>query len=121
MTSPTTRVLLVDDEDTVARVLTRILSIGGYEVRRTASALDALSVVAAEPAAFAVALIDVNLQDGDGRLVAERLRALAPELPAVLTTGDREIDPESVKPAALLHKPFSPAQLFAAIAAAIAR
>jgi DNA-binding response OmpR family regulator len=63
------RILIVEDDDRVARGLATALTRHGYDVRRVATAADAL---AADP--VDLVLLDLGLPDGDGIEVCRKLR-----------------------------------------------
>ncbi|MBI3184033.1 MAG: response regulator [Myxococcales bacterium] len=78
------RVLVVDDNRSLAENLEDILNEAGYEVRR------AETCQAAEERAregLEVALVDLKLPDGDGTALAGRLKAIRPECEVILLTG----------------------------------
>ena len=77
-------ILLVDDDEVVSRVLSRVLDRAGYRVVRAASAAQALDQAEDRPG---LALLDFHLPDGDGVGLAKVLQARYPGLPAILITG----------------------------------
>lgn len=80
-------VLFVDDSAIARTVAERRLSELGASVTALASRGEADAV---DPHAFAAALLDLELEDGDGAELAEALRRAAPALPiAFLTAGAR--------------------------------
>lgn len=113
------RVLVVDDEESV-RLLTRALLLrAGFRVEVHANAESAARMFAAAPADFAIVLTDLSMPGRSGAELIRELRALRPELPAVLMSGDhdpyiRTAGPEA-KDVILLSKPFSTGGLFAAL------
>jgi CheY-like chemotaxis protein len=68
---------------------------------------------------FDVAILDMQMPDLDGLMLAAQLRRCqnAQELPLVMLTslGRRDIDTQGVEFAALLHKPIKPSQLYNAL------
>lgn len=79
------RVLLVDDDDDVRVALQAFLRASGCVVRGVRDGADALREVGAF--APALVLLDLHLDDMDGREVARRLRGEHPSLPLVALTG----------------------------------
>jgi signal transduction histidine kinase len=79
------RVLLVDDDDDVRIALQAFLRASGCVVRGVRDGADALREVGAF--APAVVLLDLHLDDMDGREVARRLRVEHPSLPLVAISG----------------------------------
>jgi two-component system OmpR family response regulator len=79
------RILVVDDEPSLAELLTMTLSHEGWEVRTAGDGAAALRG-AAEFAPDAV-LLDVGLPDFDGLEVLRRLRGAHPDLPVLFLTA----------------------------------
>jgi DNA-binding NtrC family response regulator len=84
------RILVVDDEEVVARAIARMAQHFGHEVviaHSMAEALDELS-----RSAFDVVLTDLRLGEHDGLELLRHLQQEAPEVPVVLITGQATID-----------------------------
>ena len=64
-------ILLIDDDPSVARGVTRYLHSQGHDVRRGASLADAIAACAQEP--FDLLICDVVLPDGTGWEILERI------------------------------------------------
>jgi len=81
------RILVIDDEISICRLLARLLSKEGHEVETFLNGQEALD--AFEPKKFNMALVDINLGKGlDGLKVSQELRSKDPTLRAVLMSGD---------------------------------
>jgi len=78
------RVLIVDDSASLVDNLREILEEAGYAVRTAGSCA---SAIAAARDGFDVALVDLRLPDGDGTLLAPRLKDESPDGEVVLLTG----------------------------------
>ena len=78
------RLLLVEDDDAIARGLCYALEQEGYAVRRAATQAAAC---AALPEGFDLLLLDITLPDGSGFEVLRRARRLDPDQPAVFLTA----------------------------------
>ncbi|WP_242396029.1 sensor histidine kinase [Anaeromyxobacter oryzisoli] len=78
------RVLVVDDNASLVENLSEILAGAAYAVAGAGSCADALRLAAG---GFDVALVDLKLPDGDGTLLAPRLKELSPDGEVVLLTG----------------------------------
>jgi len=79
------RILFVDDSPVARAAATRLLAARGLSVTALASSAEAKGV---DPSEFSAALLDIELGDGLGTEIAERLRQAAPALPiAFLTAG----------------------------------
>jgi two-component system response regulator RegA len=78
--------LLVDDDEALARVLSRALGRRGFGVR-TAASLDECIAALDEGYAPDFAIVDLNLAGVSGLRVVERLRARVPHCEIVVLTG----------------------------------
>lgn len=120
------KVLVVDDDASVQRVLQQTLRGEGYEVLIANEASEALRLWQAESPSLV--LLDVTLPGVDGYDVAVRIRGAessGKHVPIIMLTSDRDV---SQKVRALrsgaddyLVKPFHPAELLARIKSLIAR
>jgi DNA-binding NtrC family response regulator len=84
------RILVVDDEPDVARVIARLAESFGYEVIVAGSVEAAISRFTESP--FDVVLTDLRLGQRDGLALLRHLRETAPDVPVVLITGQATID-----------------------------
>jgi two-component system cell cycle sensor histidine kinase/response regulator CckA len=113
------RILLVEDDGPVRSLIALALRVAGYEVHDAASAVEALDLAETLPSIDLV-VADVGLPVASGPELVRRLQEERPTLEALHITGHSEewairlcLDPN----APLLRKPFSPAELVAAVAA----
>jgi CheY-like chemotaxis protein len=101
-------VLVVEDDPTSARILSRQLPLNGYEVVHAATVADALAYVDVVPA---VVLLDLNLPDGSGLAVLEAIRARnLPSRVFIMTGSADEATMERVRalaPERVYLRPFS--------------
>lgn len=79
------RVLIVDDDTVVLKILAKILLKKGYDVDTAQSGQEALTKIEAE--SCAAAIIDVKLQDMNGLDLLDRLQAIAPCMTKIILTG----------------------------------
>jgi signal transduction histidine kinase len=84
MRQPRRRILIVDDNAALRENLREILDDAGYAVASGGGFQDGL---AAARRGFDVALVDLRLPDGDGTLLAQKLKDLNPDGEVVLLTG----------------------------------
>jgi DNA-binding response OmpR family regulator len=120
--TPSQRVLVVDDDPTVAEVVTRYLEREGFAVEAAGDGLEALNRAAAGPPDLVV--LDLMLPGLDGMEVCRRLREMAP-IPIIMLTA---LGDESERVAGLefgaddyIAKPFSPRELVARAKAVLRR
>lgn len=126
-----TRVLAVDDQADILRIISLGLESQGFEVVLATRAEQALEIVARDPALDA-AILDINLSEGseengsipDGLALLSRIRE-ASALPVIMLSST---DLESVKVLALnlgaddyMTKPFGPMEVGARIRAILRR
>ncbi len=84
-------ILVVEDDEPIARALAGALESQGYSISRAATGAEALSKVRAQPPELV--LLDLGLPDVDGVEVCRLLRELDPVLPIVILTARHdEID-----------------------------
>lgn len=114
------RVLVVDDEPQIQRVLRPSLTASGYEVREAATGREALAAVGEHSPDLII--LDLGLPDMDGKEVLRKLRILTRTPVIVLSARDRE----SEKIAALdlgaddyVEKPFAMGELLARMRTAL--
>ena len=110
------RVLLVDDEPNLLRLLGAVLRSGGFQVTAATSSAAALALA---DEAWDVLVTDVSLTGMDGPALAERIAQRHPGLLVVLMSGyefDRESICRRLPRCALLQKPFPPRAVLKTIA-----
>lgn len=78
-------VLIIDDEEKLRNLLSRIISLEGFEVIQAATAKAALQKL--EQAAIDVVLCDVKLPDGNGVELAATIKANHPQAEIILLTA----------------------------------
>ncbi len=105
--------LVVEDDEKLARSMGRFLSQRGFDVRRVETKAGAREVLGeTTPDA---AILDVHLPDGSGLDVLEHLRQAGASIPAIVTTADDSLAvrqrAEQLGVAAFLAKPVQPLEL----------
>ncbi len=96
------RVLVVDDDEPLARVMARILRSRGFECDVALTGSEARRMVGVKD--YAVALLDVRLPDESGYGLLEELRATRPNIAVVMISG---VDDPELGRAALDHGAFA--------------
>ena len=111
------RVLIVDDEFGLAEVVAEMLSERGFEISLAINGQIALDLIREEVPDLLLLDCMMPILDGLGVVRALRAEPRTAALPIILMTALPHIVPPDVQATAcaLLHKPFSPADLFAAI------
>jgi two-component system cell cycle sensor histidine kinase/response regulator CckA len=115
----TRTVLVVDDDETVRRVLHLSLERAGFRVLTAEHGIHALALLDAEPAPVDLVLTDVVMPEMNGLALAARLLARRPT-PRVIFMSGYVHDPEQLdqalgRPAPFVAKPFDVDDLVARI------
>lgn len=118
------RILFVDDEESLALLARMALERSGYRVLSCTKSLEALRRFEERPQDFDVVITDQTMPDMTGEELAERMRAIRPDIPIILCTGYSErMDERRAREAKFngyLEKPFVDADLSRAIQQALA-
>ena len=120
--SPAVRVLLVEDESSVAEPLAQALRREGFEPTVASTVADALEL--ASQSDFGFVLLDLTLPDGDGREVCRALRRSSAVPIVMLTARGTEFDKViglELGADDYVVKPFSSAELVARMRAILRR
>jgi DNA-binding response OmpR family regulator len=116
------RVLVVEDDATVAEVVVRYLEREGYATETVCDGVAALATARAEPPALVI--LDLMLPGMDGLEVCRQLRTFAP-VPVVILTARGEEDDRIIGLELgaddYVSKPFSPRELIARVNAVLRR
>jgi two-component system, cell cycle sensor histidine kinase and response regulator CckA len=80
-------ILLAEDDDSVRAFVTLVLQSSGYAVIAARDGLEAVQLFDAGTGAVSLAVLDVAMPRMNGKLVAERIRAVRPDLPVLFCTG----------------------------------
>src|SRR4051812_8009047 len=116
------RVLVVDDDEAIRRVCTRVLGSEGWEVSLATNGREALVKLEANGLPFDCVLSDVNMPEVDGFELVQSVRKRDDDIPVLLMTGDPSLDGavRAIDYGAIsyLTKPFSSESLAAAVARA---
>ncbi len=109
------RLLVVDDEESLAQLFAQILSSLGYQVTIFTNSLEALAFFEKAPEAVDLVVTDMTMPHLNGTQLAQRLTAIRPELPVILCTGFSELLDESTIHScgiqAMVMKPVSRARV----------
>jgi CheY-like chemotaxis protein len=112
------RILCVDDDPTVLRVISQVFGRAGHLVTAVASSGEALARVRATPLAFDVVVTDQTMPDLTGLQLADRLYSVRRDLPVIVLSGYAEASltegaPPNVR--ACLQKPLTANALLSAV------
>ena len=81
------RILLVDDEDSIAKLEKQMLERLGYKVTIRFSSLDALEAFKINPDLFDLVISDMSMPSMPGDRLARELIAIRPDIPVIICTG----------------------------------
>jgi signal transduction histidine kinase len=98
------RILMIDDEQMVRSVFSKLLSVRGHAVVSASSGPEGLR--RARENGFDIVFVDQAMPDMSGDEFARSLKAVAPHLPIVLLTGDADVAEQGALFSAILEKPF---------------
>lgn len=122
MTATTATVLIVEDDDAVARALASSVRAAGYAAGVAGTAAEAIEAITAT--APDVVLLDLVLPDGDGLEVCRRMRGWTRTPVIVVSAIDGEEDTVRALDAGAddyVTKPFSVGELLARVRASLRR
>ncbi len=83
----TNRILIVDDDPKVRKILSDILGGGGYEPVTAATGRQAGAVLQGETPGIAVALVDLRLDDMHGLKLIKEIKKVSPDTECIILTG----------------------------------
>jgi two-component system cell cycle sensor histidine kinase/response regulator CckA len=108
-------ILVVEDEQMVRQLATRVLQQLGYSVLEAADGMEALRVAQRHGGTIDLLLTDMVMPQMNGNVLAEQLRAVHPQLKVLFISGysDGMLGQQRLveQKDALLQKPFTPALL----------
>jgi len=114
-------ILVVDDEESVRNVLSRVLQRAGYKVLTAADGQEALIIFAREVERVSAVVLDLTMPRLDGVEVMRLLRRLSPDVRVLLMSGysDAEVKKRFAGEhiAGFLQKPFQNKELTTRVAA----
>ncbi|MBA7556230.1 Sensor kinase CckA [subsurface metagenome] len=86
----TEHILLVDDEEAIARMLERMLMRLGYRVTARTGSVEALEAFRSKPENFDLVIADITMPNMSGIDLSEELLRIRADIPIVLCTGFSE-------------------------------
>jgi len=98
------RLLVVDDEEMVRNVVSRLLTLRGHTVQAVSSGNEAIGSF--EKGNYDLILTDQGMPEMTGRELAHHIRKLDKSIPILLLTGDTDIEVDSTEIDHVLTKPF---------------
>jgi two-component system, cell cycle sensor histidine kinase and response regulator CckA len=117
----TAMILLCDNERSVRRLVCTILTRSGYQVLQARNGRHAMDIAGSHTDAIDLLLSDVMMPELDGPGLAERLRAIRPNVRVIFMSGDCGGLLVSFDGCPFLQKPFSPRALLQAVGDSLAQ
>ena len=113
------RVLVVDDEQSVAEFMGELLRTWGLEADLAPGPEEALSMLGSDPGAYDLVITDQTMPRMSGLQLAGRIARLSSAPPVILYTGYADdvprIDLEAARVKDLVRKPVEPSELCAVV------
>ena len=111
---------MIDDEEEVRVVARKLLEAVGFAVLVAVDGRDGVDTFRRYPGQVAAVLLDLSMPKLDGAAALKELRAARRDVPVVICTGHGNPLPDGPeRPTAVLRKPFTAAELHAAVFAAV--
>ncbi len=90
METGTERILLVDDEAPIAKLVKHMLERLGYSVSIRTSSIEALEAFKAHPDAYNLVITDMSMPHMTGEQLAQKMLTVRPGMPIIICTGFSE-------------------------------
>ena len=92
------RILVVDDEENVCRVMSKMLKRLGYDVTANTSSADTLALFRTFPDEFDLVITDMTMPNLTGLQLSQELLEIRPDIPIIICTGfSEQVDKEYAK------------------------
>jgi DNA-binding NtrC family response regulator len=115
MDSATGRILILDDDLSLLKVMEGYLARLGYHVDACRNATEAWDLVQADPAGYSVALLDMNMPGMRGEELARLILGTDASIQVVVVSGSPSelcaLDTPHAGRVSFLRKPFAPHEL----------
>lgn len=113
------KILIVDDEDDIRRLVSLMLQKYGVESISVTNADDAVEMLAEYPDEIGLVLLDLSVPNSSDSAPLERIKRRHPRVPVIVITGQSpesvKIDPAYADSVGYLRKPFQPQALYEAL------
>jgi signal transduction histidine kinase/ActR/RegA family two-component response regulator len=111
----TERILFIDDEASLVKMVKQMLERSGYEVVGKTSSTDAVKVFTENPGRFDLVISDISMPDMPGDRLAQKMIQIRPDIPIIVCTGHSDrIDEKKAQDMgiqAFIMKPLTKADL----------
>jgi len=107
-TSGHEHVLVVEYEPAIRHVIERHLKRLGYRVTAVSGSAEAFKLLQASPKNFDILLSDLSMPGMTGVALTEAIRAIGLDIPVIISTGGRKIEPERAKAIGIVAQILKP-------------
>lgn len=115
VTSGTGTILLIEDEESVRKMMTMVIKKLGYDILSFAEGTSAVHHFRKSPDTFNGVILDLMLPGISGKETLQQLRAISPDIPVLICSGysvDKEVQHMlRDKKTFFIHKPFTMSEL----------
>ena len=80
-------VLLVDDEESIVRMVRKMLEMLGYQVETQMNPVEALEQFQSKPDQFDLVITDMTMPQMTGVMLSEKIMEIRPDIPVIICTG----------------------------------
>lgn len=84
------KILVIDDDPVLVKLLGEMLDIMGYEFVSNTSSSDGLRIFCEAPDSFDLVITDMSMPEMNGDILADRLISIRKNIPIILCTGFNE-------------------------------
>ena len=113
------RVLIIDDEEIIRTMASKILVHAGYDVLTAENGHQGFTIFNEQNNDIDLVLLDLCMEGQSGVDTLKKLRSISPELPCVISSGRQtsksEIPEDLIQGVAFLQKPYRSAELSAIV------
>ena len=86
----TGRILIVDDEPILVKLVTEMLRLMGYDIVSTTSSKEGLEIFKNAPDDFNIVITDMTMPEITGDMLAQEMISIRKDIPVILCTGFNE-------------------------------
>ena len=113
-------VLVAEDEEIVRNIVVRVLERTGYEVIVACDGAEAVELFKAQQGRIDLLLFDMVMPRLGGAAAAEQIHAIAPDVPAIFSSGYNDEADSARSDVHVIAKPYMPQDLVDKIAEVLA-
>lgn len=81
------RILVVDDEPAIVKMMSGLLKRQGYSITSRTDSVEALALFQKNPSGFDLVITDMTMPSFCGDILAREINRIRPDIPVILCTG----------------------------------